>query len=99
MGIIRLMRRPSRGDFLPSQVAQGIVEDIDVSLDDDGYEVVIRRAYWTRNKRRALQDQRGNIIRTEDVLTMNAHEAADLVAMLASTLVHAQNPFTRPKED
>lgn len=91
--VIRIIENPAKKGYrvIPSTDARGIVEELDWMPDDDGHHVVLRQTLWTRNLRRSLQDQRGEIIDQKILLRLTAQEAATLQCDLTWTLIHVDS--------
>lgn len=85
--VIRTVEDPG-SKFLPSQRKQGVVEELQWNLHQDGHHLELRRTWWTRNKRRAVVDQRGEIINQEVLLTLSPQEAARLMGDATYALIH-----------
>lgn len=80
---------------IPSQAERGVVEEIDVTNAEDGYNVQITRVLWTRNKRR--RDEREEFISRQVIFTLSAHDAVHFMRALSYALLHSDS--RGPKED
>jgi hypothetical protein len=67
--------------------AHGAIEQFDFEVDDDGYHVHLVRTIWSRNKRRAVSDQRDHLISRTRILTVTAQQAVSLANQLSGALL------------